>query len=137
MRDVDAATVWDRAYTSVMSETKSIIAQTEPKQEWAYHALAKIMYAWTLSVSTDLWGPIPNREALDVHNRTPTYDDQKTVYEDAQKLLSEAIDELPRPNFPLRIPANNDLLYQGDLSRCSARSHAAGTDEPAADLCAG
>src|SRR6187431_1451210 len=37
LRDVDASVIWDRAYTSIMSETKSMIEQTEPKQEWAYH----------------------------------------------------------------------------------------------------
>jgi hypothetical protein len=124
MRDIDAGALWDRAYTSVLSEAKAIMDQTKPKEEWAYHAMAKIMYAWTLSVVSDLWGPVPNRTAFDPYvTRKPSYDDQKTVYTDVQRMLTEAIDELQRPNFPLRIPALNDLLYSGDLARWLRLAH--------------
>jgi hypothetical protein len=123
MRDVDAGSLWDRTYGSVLSETKGIMEQTEPAEEWAYHAIAKIMHAWTLTVATDVWGPIPNSDALDPANRNPTYDEQKAIYADALKLLDEAIDELPRPNFPLRIPSLNDLLFQGDLLRWLKLAH--------------
>jgi hypothetical protein len=81
------------------------------------------MHAWTLTVASDLWGSIPNSQALDPLNRKPAYDEQKAVYADAQRLLAEAIDELPRPNFPLRIPSLNDLLYQGDLIRWIKLAH--------------
>jgi hypothetical protein len=117
MRDVDAGTLWDLTYATVLYEAKSIYEEAGPREEWAYSALAKIMYAWTLSVATDVWGPIPMTEALDPFNRTPSYDDQKTVYEEIHRLLTEAIDELQRPNFPTRVPAANDLLYQGELNR--------------------
>jgi hypothetical protein len=123
MRDADAAVLWDRIYGSVLSETKGMIEQAQADEEWAYSALAKIMHAWTLSMATDLWGPIPNSQALDPNNRRPSYDEQKAVYADAQRLIAEAIEELPRPNFPLRIPSLNDLLYQGDLGRWLKLAH--------------
>jgi hypothetical protein len=123
MRDVDAGVLWDRAYTTVLSQSKIIMEQSAPKEEWAYDAIAKIMYAWTLSVATDVWGPVPNSQALNPDNPKPAYDDQKAVYVEIQRLLSEAIDELPRPNFPSRIPATNDLLYTGDLTRWLKLAH--------------
>jgi hypothetical protein len=117
MRDVDAGALWDLTYATVLQESKSIFDESAPKSEWAYSAMAKIVFAWTLSVATDVWGPIPLREALNPENRQPEYDDQETVYEEIHRLLAEAIDELQRPNFPSRLPAANDLLYGGDLNR--------------------
>ena len=34
MRDVDAGSLWDRTYGSMLSETKGIMEQTEPVEEW-------------------------------------------------------------------------------------------------------
>jgi hypothetical protein len=123
MRDVDSGVLWDRIYGSVLSETKTMFEQAEQDEEWAYSAISKIMHAWTLTVASDVWGPIPNSAALDPSNRKPAYDEQKAVYADALRLLDEAIEELPRPNFPLRIPSINDLLYNGDLGRWLKLAH--------------
>lgn len=117
MRDVDADAVWELLYTGILNETVNIMRETSATEEWAYHAIAKVMHAWALAVATDLWGPIPLTEALDPANRRPRYDDQKTVYARIQELLDEAIEEFHRPNFPSRMPSANDLLYGGDLNR--------------------
>jgi hypothetical protein len=123
MRAEDSGALWDRIYATVLRETKDIMTKTAADEEWAYHAIAKIMHAWTLSVATDVWGPIPNTNALDPNVPQPKYDEQKAVYADIQRLLSEAIVDLEKPNFPSRTPSLNDLLYSGDLVRWLKLAH--------------
>jgi hypothetical protein len=123
MRPEDSSALWDLAYATILTETKDAIEKSTAKEEWAYVALNKIMHAWTLSVVTDVFGPIPSSEALDPFVGKPKYDEQKAVYAEIQKLIDEAILDLQKPNFPSRIPAINDLLYTGDLTRWVKLAH--------------
>jgi hypothetical protein len=75
--------------------------------------IAKILYAYTLSVGTDFFGEMPHTEALQGSlNRTPAFDDQETIYAFLQQQLNEAIADLDRESIGDidRI----DLIFQGD-----------------------
>jgi hypothetical protein len=123
MRPEDSALLWDVVYTRVLNESRNIMDTAAPREDWGYHAPAKIIYAWTLAVATDVWGPIPHTQALDPAVSRPAYDDQKTVYEAVLRMLGEAAEELQRPVFPSRVPRANDLLFGGEMYRWLQLSH--------------
>src|SRR5690606_29756422 len=75
--------------------------------------IAKILYAYTLSVGTDFFGEMPHTEALQGSlNRAPAFDDQETIYSFLQQILDEAIADLDRVSVGgiERI----DLIFRGD-----------------------
>jgi hypothetical protein len=107
----------------VLNEAKNIMETAEAREDWAYLAPAKIVYAWSFSMATDVWGPVPHAEALDPLVRKPAYDNQQAVYESVVRLLDEAIDELQRPVFPTRVPRVNDLVYGGEQYKWLRLAH--------------
>lgn len=113
---VDAQGPWNFAFATVMNEANNIMNETADAEEWvAYNAIAKFILAWSYSFVTDMWGPVPFREAFDPRNPDPVYDDQQMVYEAVHALIEEAITDLQRP--ATRVPGSNDLLFGGDLTR--------------------
>ncbi len=106
---------WNAAYSTVMKEARNIMNETEASGDLAYHAIAKFIFAWSYSYLTDMWGPVPYRQAFDTKVRNPEYDDQKTVYEGVHQMLEEAIAEMQRP--APRVPGTNDLLFAGNMAR--------------------
>ena len=75
--------------------------------------IAKILYAYSLSVATDYFGEMPHTEALKgSENRTPAFDDQETIYEFLQQILDEAIVDLDRES--IGDIEKIDLIFQGD-----------------------
>jgi hypothetical protein len=106
---------WGVAFNDVMQESKNIMAASEATEDWAYHGIAKFIFAWSYSIVTDAWGPVPFTEAFNTSIRNPVYDEQQVVYEGVHQMIEEAIADLQRPS--VRKPAANDLLYGGDLAK--------------------
>lgn len=115
LSSIDATGPWNVAYSTVMNEAKNVMTESATTNQWAYHGIAKFIMAWSYSIVTDSWGPIPFTESLDPAIRDPKYDEQKVVYEGIHKLLDESIAEMQRPG--VRPPATNDLLYRGDMTK--------------------
>jgi hypothetical protein len=83
---------------------------------WRYVAIAQVLKAHTLSVATDLFGRIPNRQAgQGIDNLQPAFDTQRSVYEDANALLDQAIANLDKPTTNL--PGTADIFYNGDAAK--------------------
>src|SRR5690606_19246471 len=75
--------------------------------------IAKILYSYTLSVGTDLFGAMPHTEALQGSlNRTPKFDRQQEIYAFIQQYLDEAISDLEKPS--LSYYPNEDLIFNGN-----------------------
>jgi hypothetical protein len=108
----DSDEFWDDGYADVMQECKNIMAVAEPDEEWAYHGIAKFMFAWTATILSDAFGPIPLSEAFDPANPNPKYDTQQEVYNSAFQMIDEAISEMQMPSAS---PGNADVLFGGDM----------------------
>lgn len=115
LTSIDANNPWTNAYSSVMNEAKNVMRDTEVTEDWAYHGIAKFLFAWSFSIVTDAWGPVPFSEAFNTAVRDPKYDDQKTVYEGVFTMIDEAVADMQKPTF--RVPTQNDLLYHGDMAK--------------------
>lgn len=115
MSAVAAGYPWDITYANVLKEARNVMRETEPTEDWAYHGIAKFIYAWTFAHVTDMWGPAPYTQALDTNFPDPVYDDQQTIYAAVHTLLEESIADMQRTTA--RLPGTNDLLYAGDMTK--------------------
>lgn len=109
---------WNNLYAHSLMNATQLIAKAEGKNPW-YAGIGRILKAMSLGLATDLWGDVPNSEAFKgTDNLTPAYDSQQQVYQDIQKLLSDAINDLNQPaNKNLIKPGSNDLIYGGDVTK--------------------
>ncbi|HEX7118518.1 MAG TPA: SusD/RagB family nutrient-binding outer membrane lipoprotein [Longimicrobiales bacterium] len=115
LTSIDTDEFWSDAYTNVMVEARNIMDEAAASEAWAYHGIAKFLLAWTATIVSDAFGPIPFSEALDPLNPDPAYDTQQEVYQAAHQMIEEAIEEMQRPGD--RVPSANDLLLAGDMAR--------------------
>ncbi len=75
--------------------------------------IAKIMYAYTLSIGTDFFDDMPHSKALQGSlDRTPDFDDQETIYAFLQSILDEAVIDINKGS--LGDVERIDLIFQGD-----------------------
>lgn len=110
--------VWNSTY-STLNDLKIIIEKGSEggSEEGQYEAvgIAKILYAYTLSVGTDYFGEMPHSEALQgSDNRTPVFDTQEAIYVFLQQMLDEAIGDLDKESI---VEADRiDLIFEGDAA---------------------
>lgn len=107
---------WSSVY-NVLADTETIIEKAEEEDSPYYAGIAKVIKAYNLGLSTDLWGAIPNSEALQgSENLTPAYDDQPAVYNSIQSLLDDALQDLNAESSTFT-PGNDDFIHGGDLEK--------------------
>jgi len=89
-----------------------------------YSAIAKIILAWNLSMTTDVFGDIPYTDAFKGAEGVfkAKYDTQESIYTSIQALLDEAITEAASTNNVLKVGAE-DFVYQGDMKKWTALAH--------------
>jgi hypothetical protein len=101
---------WSTAYTGVLKHVNALIPIADQQKKYVNLGMAKIMKAYTLMTLVDVFGNVPAAEAnLGSENTNPAAQDGKTVYENAIKLLDEAITDLGKT--PGSYPGNQDLFY--------------------------
>ena len=107
------------SYTSVMQNAKLLAEQAESNELYDYAAIAKIVWAYNMSVVTDLFGNVPYSEAWDpVNHPTPSYDSQDDVYASIQLLLDEAIADIDRTDgSSTYVVGSDDFIYNGDMTK--------------------
>ncbi|MBI0397247.1 SusD/RagB family nutrient-binding outer membrane lipoprotein [Cyclobacterium marinum] len=108
--------VWGSTYYT-LKDLNTIIEKGSVggNEEGQFHAvgIAKVLYAYTLSVGTDFFGEMPHSEAnKGSENRSPTFDNQETIYAFLQNLLDEAIVDLDKES--IGDISRFDLIYEGD-----------------------
>lgn len=108
---------WKDIYIDVLNDLYIIINKGseggDEEGNWKSVGIAKILYAYTIGVTTDLFGKVPDSEALQgSSNRQPAFDSQQTIYEHIQTLLDEAIENLDETST--KKPGSEDLFYGGD-----------------------
>jgi len=108
---------WKLIYTNVLQNLQTIIdkgsAGGAEAGNWKYVGIAQVLFAYTMTTVTDLWGSVPYSEALDAENKIkPKYDSQQSIYLAMQKMLDEAIQNLRKESIDT--PGAEDLIYGGD-----------------------
>lgn len=115
LSETDATTAWNYFYTRPAHEAFQMMHDASQETDIYYRGIAKLFYAWSFQVITDLWGPVPYTEAFNTSIREPKYDEQKVVYEGILQHLEEAVVDLSSTTG--RRPTANDLVFAGDVTR--------------------
>jgi len=121
LQETDGTSAWNYFYAGPLALAKDIVDDASAEPDAYYRGIARLFYAWTFAHITDMWGPVPYTESLDPTIREPKYDEQKVVYQGVHEQLEQAISELSAPVG--RRPANNDLLFNGDIARWLKLAH--------------
>lgn len=113
------ANIWGNIYSAQLKDLQILIEQASTGREagaWRYVGIGKILKAHTLGITTDLFGRIPNSEALQGPAiLKPRFDTQQSVYQDMQRLLDEALLDLDKPST--QNPGAADLFFGGDAAK--------------------
>ncbi|MDR6735073.1 SusD/RagB family nutrient-binding outer membrane lipoprotein [Sphingobacterium sp. 2149] len=115
----DFDNMWEGLYTGTMNNAKLIIGKAGTESPY-YSGISKVLLAINLGVATDLWGDVPYSEAfrLDEGIRTPKLDSQEDIYKSIDGLLADAIKDFSNAESDnLFIPASDDLIFEGDVSK--------------------
>ncbi len=115
-----ANNAWLNVYTGPLKNLKIIIDKGsfggEEEGNWKYVGIAQVLYAYTFSVVTDIWGQVPFKEALEgADGRKPAYDKQQEIYDDLHIMLDSAIVNLQKTS--IQTPGEEDLIYQGKTEK--------------------
>ena len=89
-----------------------------------YKGCSKILMAYALGLTTDLWGDIPYSEAFQAtDNLQPKFDSQQSIYATIIKLLDEGIAAVNSSNGTALAPGTDDLLFGGDMASWDKFAH--------------
>ena len=109
--------VWTTLNANVLEDLQRVIDKSRGiKKLQQYEAVATLLKAYTVQLSTDLFGDIPYTEALkgDKGILNPKYDPQRVVYDSLFLLVDRGLSLI---NLVDPHPGNDDLIYQGDMEK--------------------
>ncbi len=109
---------WSLIYLQALADIKTMDSIAKTSGSTSYQGIAKILQATNLGLATDNWGDVPASTATEgEEDFTPSFDAQEDVYAHINTLLDDAIALLGQ-NDPSGINVGeDDLIYQGDLSK--------------------
>jgi hypothetical protein len=111
--------LWRTAYENVLNNGNLIIQLATEKKLTTHVAVAKILQAYTYLTLVDIFGDVPQSEALKgstgVFN--PTADGGEQVYNHALTLLDEARAELAKTGTDAGPALTRDIYYSGNRAR--------------------
>lgn len=104
-------------YTDAFKNTKLLADLAEENGNYHYLGISKVLSAYMLGVTTDLWGEIPWSQAFKPEEySTPVFDSQESIYTEIMSLLDAAVSDLGQSaDGQSRFPGNEDLFYGGDV----------------------
>jgi hypothetical protein len=113
---------WAVIYTNGLVNLRQLYNQAGSGNPY-YQGMARVLQAMFLGTASDLWGDVPNTEAVNGLEGivNPKYDKQEDVIKDIQAYLSEAITLFEKAEGDNKIlPADDDLIYAGDVAAWKA-----------------
>ncbi len=112
-------------YAPGMIDTKTLMDKANVTSSPHYGGVAKILMAYQLGVTTDMWGDIPYSDALKgaSNDFKPKFDSQQDIYNTIFTLLNGAITDLGS-STSLFSPDAEDLIYLGDLDKWKKTAYA-------------
>jgi hypothetical protein len=117
--DTDVNNTWEYTlYTNVLKNCNLLMQKAETNGNSHYLGIGQTMMAYSLAITTDMWGSVPLTEAfLPLDFPKPKYDDQESVYTAIFKYLDDAIVNFNSTSDQLSTPGDDDLLFQGDIAK--------------------
>jgi len=107
--------IWNDAYSWMFPDVDALLTLAEDTGQDIHAGSAKIMKAYTLMALVDMFGNVPNTDALKgTESISPVPDPGDVVYTDAVALLDEAIAQLEDTNAPA---PTSDIFYDGDAEK--------------------
>ncbi|MEO6232658.1 MAG: SusD/RagB family nutrient-binding outer membrane lipoprotein [Ferruginibacter sp.] len=110
----DAEFTWGEMYINIMQNLKRLQAAATAHDNHSYGVISKVLTAFTLGITTDMWGDVPFTNAFE--GAQPTYDKQEDIYKMMETMLDEAIAENQLDPGNLT-PGTDDFLYLGDMDK--------------------
>ena len=110
----DMDNYWGSVYTDALMNSKILLDKAVAEESPHNAGMAKVLLAYTIGLTTDLFGDVPYLEALlgSENVLTPVYDSQESVYGSIFTLLDEAMVDLDSGEEPVGI--DGDVVYEGD-----------------------
>jgi hypothetical protein len=118
LHENDVVTDWQTIYSGALVNAQIIIDKYGSENPY-YSGMAKVLKAMNLGLATDMWGDIPEKEALKGAELsvTPHFDDQQTVLADIQAILSDAITDLQKSSGSnVLFPGADDYMFGGNTN---------------------
>src|SRR5436190_9135939 len=109
----DAEYTWGEVYINIMQNLKRLRDYAEANNNHSYGVIGKVLTAYTLGVTTDMWGDVPYTQAFE--GSKPAYDKQEDIYKLIQTMLDDAIAENKLEPGNLT-PGSDDFLYGGNMA---------------------
>ena len=124
--EADTENAWSyNLYSPGMINSKLLMEKAAAKSAPHYSGVAKILMAYHLGITTDLFGDIPYSDALKgASGQTKSkYDTQETIYSTIFTLLNSAITDLNSASGAFS-PGTEDLIYGGDKTKWTKTAYA-------------
>ncbi|MTI31485.1 SusD/RagB family nutrient-binding outer membrane lipoprotein [Xanthovirga aplysinae] len=118
MTENDVNNTWTFTSYPLMENCRVLAELAAEHEAYDYEGIAKIIWAWNLSITTDLYGNVPYSQAWKpLEFPQPAYDNQKDVYSAMQAMLDEGIAAIDKgSNYGTKV-GGEDFIYQGDLAK--------------------
>ncbi len=114
--------LWTTAYQRVLTNAETLIPLAEEKGLTTHVAVAKILEAYVYLTLVDVFGDVPQTEALKgiEGNYNPVADGGAAIYAHALTLLDEARVELAKTGLDAGGALTRDVFYAGSRSKWNA-----------------
>lgn len=118
---------WLYIYAGTLNNLRIIIEKgSEGGSEegnWVSVGIAKVLYAYTMGIVTDMWGKVPDTDALrGGDSRYPVFDNQQDIYTHLFQMIDDAIADFDKEtNYTV---GSEDLIYEGDASKWKQAAYA-------------
>lgn len=119
IRSTTTDALWERAYQDVLINANTVISLAEASNLTTHVAVAKILKAYVFITLVDVYGDVPQSEALTGidGNFNPVADGGSAVYAHAFTLLDEARTELAKTGTDAGGALARDVYYAGNRAR--------------------
>jgi hypothetical protein len=113
---------WEKAYQGVLINIKTLLPLAQEDNLTTHIAAAKIMEAYVYLTLVDIFGDVPQSQALRGEEKifNPTADSGSDIYAYAISLLDEARTELAKTGSAAGNPLARDVFYNGNRKKWAA-----------------
>ncbi|MCX6275728.1 MAG: SusD/RagB family nutrient-binding outer membrane lipoprotein [Bacteroidetes bacterium] len=104
-------------YAGPMMDLNIILGKAKAGGFVYYQGIAEVMMAYSLGLTSDMWGDIPYSEAFQGSgNLQPKFDSQASIYTSIGSLLDDAITQFGKTDASAQQPGGDDLIFGGDVA---------------------
>ncbi len=116
--ETTASGLWTQVYLYILPNLKVIKEKATEAGAVHFSAVADILTAVNIGITTDTWNNIPYSEAtMGQDNLFPAFDTQESIYTEVFSLLDRAITDLQRADDSGISLGREDLIYGGDIEK--------------------